>query len=63
MDDHDEFVCTECGSTVYSIPPVDPPPTVCATCAHLNEFIADPVEREQLRRRLMGDDHGPHEAE
>lgn len=50
---HDEFVCTECVSHVYSTPPRDPPPTVCGTCANLNEFVADPVEREEMRRRLM----------
>ena len=53
MRQHDEFICTDCGTYVYSVPPRDPPPTVCATCAHLNEFVVDPVEREELRRRLM----------
>ena len=51
---HDEFVCRDCGSHVYSTPPQDPPPTVCGTCAHLNQFVHDPVEREEIRRRVMG---------
>ena len=52
--DHDAFVCAVCGFSVYSVPPRDPPPTVCATCAILAEFVDDPVERAELRRRLMG---------
>jgi hypothetical protein len=50
--EHDEFVCTSCGRMIISIPPVDPPPTRCAVCQHLEEFVADPVEREAMRRRL-----------
>jgi DNA-directed RNA polymerase subunit RPC12/RpoP len=51
---YDEFTCSDCGASVWSVPPQEPPPSRCATCAHLNEFVADPVEREALRRRLMG---------
>ena len=48
----DEFICSDCGRTVISLPPMDPPPTRCALCHHLLEFVADPDEREELRRRL-----------
>jgi len=48
----DEFTCVECGQHVYSLPRRDPPPTLCATCAWLDEFIADPEERERLREEL-----------
>jgi len=51
-DGADEFDCTKCGRHVYSLPPADPPPTMCATCVWLDEFIADPAEREKLRKRL-----------
>ena len=59
MTDHrvrdcDEFVCRECRSNVYSFPPREPPPTLCSTCWHLNQFVPDPHEREQMRERLMG---------
>jgi hypothetical protein len=52
----DEFVCVDCGSSVYSVPAIEPPPTQCATCRYLNEFVTDPRERDELRRRLMGRD-------
>lgn len=52
MPDFDEFVCAECGQEIVSLPPCDPPPTICATCQWLDEFISDPVERERLRQRL-----------
>lgn len=55
MQEADEFVCTGCGSEVYSFPPRDPPPVQCAYCNMLDEFVADPVEREAMRRRMMGD--------
>jgi hypothetical protein len=58
MVEADEFVCTECGTNIVSLPPVTPPPTVCATCSWLNEYVTDPVEREELRRRLMGAEGG-----
>jgi len=50
--DCDEFVCTGCGQSVYSVPPRDPPPIRCGVCQHLDEFVADPVERAELRRIL-----------
>jgi hypothetical protein len=52
----DEFVCEACGQSVWSIPPQSPPPTRCATCNFLDEFVTDPEEREELRRRLTGPD-------
>ena len=51
----DEFVCSDCGRTIYSLPPIDPPPTRCATCAWILEFIADPIERAAIRARLQGE--------
>lgn len=53
---HDEFTCTDCDQLIYSVPPHDPPPTVCATCQWLNEFISDLVEREVVRARLQGEE-------
>lgn len=50
--DCDEFICTGCGLQIFSVPPRDPPPTLCALCQHLEEFVTDPVERETLRKRL-----------
>jgi hypothetical protein len=35
------------------VPPRDPPPTVCMMCLFLADAIADPVERGELRRRLV----------
>jgi hypothetical protein len=49
--DADEFRCAECGDDIISLPPLDPPPTVCALCRHLLEFVPDPREREAIRRR------------
>jgi hypothetical protein len=49
----DEFTCTECGREIVSFPPRDPPPTKCAMCLFLAGSIADPVEREEVRRRLV----------
>jgi hypothetical protein len=50
--DCDEFVCTGCGRRVISVPPIDPPPTRCGACQYIDEFVADPVEREELRQRV-----------
>ena len=52
--DCDQFVCTGCGVEIFSMPSQEPPPTVCATCRWLDHYVADPVEREELRKRLMG---------
>jgi hypothetical protein len=52
----DAFVCEACGQSVWSIPPQTPPPTRCATCNFLDEFVKDPGEREELRRRLTDPD-------
>jgi hypothetical protein len=52
---YDEFVCRECGNEIKSFPPHDPPPTICATCRWLDEFVSDPVEREKIRARTMGE--------
>ena len=52
---HDEFVCDECRRLIYSLPPVTPPPTRCATCQWLDEFVANPVEREHIRELLDAD--------
>lgn len=50
----DEFECDTCHRLIYSLPPHTvrgtPPPTRCACCTWLDEFVADPVEREQLRK-------------
>jgi hypothetical protein len=51
--DHDLFVCRDCGADVYSFPAQDPPPELCSTCRWLDQYVSDPVEREQLRKRLM----------
>lgn len=50
----DKFICEDCGADIVSIPAVNPPPTRCATCTWLEEFVPDPVEREELRRRMTG---------
>ena len=49
----DEFTCTECGRQIVSFPARDPPPTVCMMCLFLAGTIADPVERAEVRRRLV----------
>lgn len=49
----DEFRCTECGRDVVSLPAFDPPPTVCALCRHLLEFVPDAQEREAIRKRAI----------
>ena len=35
----DEFTCTDCGRLICSVPPRDPPPTVCMT-VFIAEFVA-----------------------
>jgi hypothetical protein len=47
----DEFTCSECGREIYSLPPRDPPPTICGMCQHLLEFVPDEQEREAIRKR------------
>lgn len=49
----DEFDCRGCGRHIFSLPPRDPPPALCATCEWLDEFVPDPSEREEMRRRLI----------
>lgn len=49
MPSADKFVCTECGREIYSLPPRDPPPTVCGLCQHLLEFVPDEEERQAIR--------------
>lgn len=47
----DEFTCTDCGRLICSVPPRDPPPTICMMCS----FLGDEAEREELRRRPIED--------
>lgn len=49
--DHDEFTCLDCERLIWSVPPREPPPTRCAMCQWLIEFVADPAERAEIRRR------------
>jgi hypothetical protein len=58
MADHDSFVCADCGRQIYSFPAREPPPTICAGCDWLHEFIDNPKTRDLLRRRMMMDE-GP----
>lgn len=46
----DEFTCPDCGRLIISLPPRDPPPTRCAVCQWLEEFIPDPFERTAVRK-------------
>jgi hypothetical protein len=43
--EYDLFTCRECGTSVYSHPAQDPPPTLCSNCWHLDQCVDDPVER------------------
>jgi hypothetical protein len=52
MRNCDEFDCASCGMHIVSLPPRDPPPTLCATCMWMDEFLLDPVERAEVLRRL-----------
>ena len=52
--DCDEFDCPDCGNHIYSTPRRVPPPTGCATCQWLNEYVSDPEEREAIRQRSLG---------
>ena len=49
----DEFTCTEYGREIVSFPARDPPPTVCMMCTFLAGILADPAERDEVRRRLV----------
>lgn len=49
---HNEFECDECHRLIHSYPPMTPSPTRCASCQWLDEFVANPVEREHLRELL-----------
>src|SRR5215471_3827030 len=55
------FICTSCGIEVFSFPALETPPTKCATCVWLDEYIKDPVERSQLLKSL-GRDGGHHSS-
>ena len=50
--DADEFICPDCGRSIISLPPQEPPPTRCAVCLWLEEFVPDPVERDEIRKRM-----------
>jgi hypothetical protein len=52
MRDADEFDCRDCGDHIVSLPPTDPPPTLCGMCRHFREFVPDKQEREAIRKRL-----------
>jgi len=45
----DEFDCADCGRHIYSLPAIDPAPTICGGCLWLREFAPDDPE---LRRRM-----------
>ncbi len=48
-----EFVCVSCAIEVTAFGLNEcPVPPQCATCLWLDEFIADPVERERLGRQI-----------
>jgi hypothetical protein len=53
---HDEFVCPDCGQLICSLPARDPPPTICATCQWLRNYVPDLDERAELRARLAKED-------
>jgi hypothetical protein len=48
----DEFECPGCGRLIISLPAREPPPTRCAICAWLEEFVPDPETREKIRARM-----------
>jgi hypothetical protein len=49
------FECADCGATVWrAVRPAANDESVCLTCNFLRS-IADPVEREAIRRRLQGE--------
>jgi hypothetical protein len=48
----DEFVCPDCHRHIFSTPRRDPPPTVCAVCLWMREFVPDEMERKAMRKRL-----------
>ena len=50
---NDEFDCSQCGRHILSFPAREPPPTKCATCLWIDEFIRDPQEADQLRKQLL----------
>lgn len=50
----EEFVCASCGANVVQFWVEQVPPTMCSTCQLLDETVADPVEREELRAILAG---------
>jgi hypothetical protein len=51
-----EYDCIDCKSHVFDFGRAEPPvPPRCSVCAWAHEFIADPAEREALRRRLDGE--------
>lgn len=54
-DNANQFVCSDCGKEVWSVPRRDPPPERCALCNWLQETIADPVEREVLRQKFTNE--------
>jgi len=49
-----EFVCERCGRGITHLGP-EPKEPVCGMCAWIDEFISDPLEREQLRDKLIND--------
>jgi hypothetical protein len=48
----DHFICADCKGEIHTFPPRNPPPTLCAVCAFIAEYIENPAERDRLRRRL-----------
>jgi DNA-directed RNA polymerase subunit RPC12/RpoP len=54
------FHCVDCGARVIRYAPSTLPaerPTRCLTCEYIAE-IADPIERAEVRRRLMTEREG-----
>jgi hypothetical protein len=47
----DEFTCESCHRTIFSTPPRIPPPTRCALCTWMDEYIQDAKEREMLKQK------------
>lgn len=51
---HREFICEKCGYHIYSVG-YDDGTNICGLCKWLDEFIKDPIEREQIITHVRGD--------
>lgn len=54
MTDESNFVCADCGAHVFVFGYCPPGATRCASCQWLAD-IADPIEREKLRKVIEDD--------